>query len=55
MGNMNLTKRQKEVFQFLKQYLEDHNGTAPSYEEIRDGLGLHSLSTVHKHLKALAG
>jgi repressor LexA len=48
----NLTRRQKEVYRFLRDYFRS-NDTAPSYEEIRDGLGMHSLSTVHKHLKQL--
>jgi repressor LexA len=48
----NLTRRQKEVYEYLKQYFRGH-GTAPSYEEIKWGLKLRSLSTVHKHLKQL--
>ena len=48
----NLTHRQKEVYEFLRTYLQSH-GTAPSYEEIRATLGLRSLSTVSKHLKQL--
>ena len=49
---MNLTRRQREVYSFLREYF-DQFGTAPSYEEVRRGLGLSSLSTVHKHLKQL--
>jgi repressor LexA len=49
---MNLTMRQRDVYSFLRGYMEEF-GTAPSYEEIRRGLGLSSLSTVHKHLKQL--
>ena len=49
---MNLTKRQQEVYTFLKEYFQEF-GTAPSYEEIRRRLGLSSLSTVYKHLKQL--
>ena len=49
---MNLTRRQQEVYGFLKSYLEEY-GTAPSYEEIRRQLRLSSLSTVRKHLKQL--
>lgn len=50
--DMNLTVRQREVYSFLKRY-SDRYGSAPSYDEIRFGLGLSSLSTVHKHLKQL--
>jgi len=47
-----LTQRQREVYEFIHRYVEER-GTAPSYQEIRDGVGLKSVSTVHKHLKQL--
>jgi repressor LexA len=49
---MALTKRQKEVLEFIAKFLAD-NGYSPSYEEIASGLDLASLATVHKHIKAL--
>jgi len=49
---MALTKRQKEVLDFIARYIED-NGYSPSYEEIATGMGLASLATVHKHISAL--
>jgi len=49
---MALTRRQKEVMEFLSTFV-DHNGYSPSYEEIAAGLGLASLATVHKHIQAL--
>jgi repressor LexA len=49
---MNLSRRQKEVYDFLEGFFQEF-GTAPSYEEIRQHLGLSSLSTVQKHLKQL--
>ncbi len=49
---MALTRRQKEVMDFLSQFIADH-GYSPSYEEIASGLGLASLATVHKHIQAL--
>jgi repressor LexA len=49
---MALTRRQKEVMDFLSGFLEEH-GYSPSYEEIATGLGLASLATVHKHIQAL--
>lgn len=49
---MALTRRQKEVMDFLSGFLEKH-GYSPSYEEIATGLGLASLATVHKHIQAL--
>ena len=49
---MALTKRQKQVLDFVSTFL-DQNGYSPSYEEIARGLDLSSLATVHKHITAL--
>jgi repressor LexA len=49
---MALTRRQKEVMDFLSSFI-DRKGYSPSYEEIASGLGLASLATVHKHIQAL--
>jgi repressor LexA len=47
---MALTKRQKQVLDFIANFI-DENGYCPSYEEI--GLDLASLATVHKHISVL--
>jgi repressor LexA len=47
-----LTKRQKELFDFLDGYLAQH-GYAPTLEEIGTRFNLNSLATVHKHLTNL--
>ncbi len=49
---MVLTKRQKEVLDFLVSFLNKH-GYAPSFEEIAKSLKLTSLATVHKHITTL--
>jgi len=49
---MPLTKRQKQVLDFIAHF-QDDNGYCPSYEEIAHGLELASLATVHKHISAL--
>ena len=49
---MALTKRQKEVIEFLADFIEK-NRYSPSYEEIADGLSLNSLATIHKHISSL--
>jgi repressor LexA len=49
---MALTRRQKELMDFLSQFISK-NGYSPSYDEIASGLGLASLATVHKHIQAL--
>ena len=49
---MALTRRQKQVYDFLARFV-DENGYSPSFEEIGEGLGLSSLATVHKHISNL--
>jgi len=49
---MTLTKRQKEVLDFLVGFLNKH-GYSPSFEEIARSLRLTSLATVHKHITTL--
>jgi repressor LexA len=49
---MALTKRQKEVLDFIADFVEE-NGYSPSYEELAHALNLASLATVHKHIQAL--
>jgi repressor LexA len=52
MSRMAITRRQKEVLDFLSGFTQKH-GYSPSYEEIAHGLGLTSLATVHKHVTNL--
>ncbi|HEX6559032.1 MAG TPA: transcriptional repressor LexA [Longimicrobiales bacterium] len=49
---MPLTKRQKEILDFLEGFLSE-NGYAPSFEEIARHFGYTSLATVHEHLENL--
>jgi repressor LexA len=49
---MAVTKRQKQVLDFVAHFIEE-NGYSPSYEEIARGLNLASLATVHKHISTL--
>ena len=49
---MALTRRQRELMDFLANFIEKH-GYSPSYEEIAGGLQLASLATIHKHIQAL--
>src|SRR5215210_9098908 len=47
-----LTKRQREIFDFISRYLSSH-GYPPTVREIGKAVGLHSSSTVHAHLSKL--
>ncbi len=47
-----LTKRQKEVLDYITQYIEVH-GYAPSYREIAEAFKLGSVATVADHVETL--
>ena len=47
-----LTKRQREIFDYISRYLGRH-GYPPTVREIGKAVGLHSSSTVHAHLSKL--
>jgi len=49
---LNLTRRQKDVLDFIRSYRESH-GISPTQREIRENFGLSSFGTVQKHLKRL--
>lgn len=51
-GAMAITRRQRQVYDFISEFVQK-NGYSPSYDEIREGLGLSSLATVHKHISNL--
>lgn len=46
------TKRQKQVYDYIKQYIEKH-GYEPSYQQIAWHLGVRSKAGVAKHIAAL--
>lgn len=49
---MDLTKRQQEIFDFIKRYSATH-GYPPTVRDIGKAVGLASSSTVHAHLANL--
>lgn len=46
---MSLTKRQREILDYVESFLESY-GYSPSFEEIAGFFGYSSLATVHEHL-----
>jgi len=50
--DLDLTKRQKEIFDFIGRYAAK-TGYPPTVREIGKAVGLHSSSTVHAHLANL--
>jgi repressor LexA len=49
MVELSLTKRQQEIFDFVKRYVSEH-GYPPTVRDIGKAIGLASSSTVHAHL-----
>ncbi|MEA2481600.1 MAG: repressor LexA [Thermoleophilaceae bacterium] len=50
--DLKLTKRQQEIFDFIKRYSSEH-GYPPTVRDIGKAIGLTSSSTVHAHLSNL--
>ena len=49
---MTLTRRQREILDYLNEYTAEH-GYAPSFDEIAEKFDYASLATVHEHLSNL--
>jgi len=49
-----LTKRQKQILDYIKKFIKDKN-YSPSFEEIRKHFRFVSKSTVHHHIETLKG
>jgi repressor LexA len=49
---MAITKRQRQIYDFISEFWQK-NQYAPSFDEIRVGMKLNSLATVHKHITNL--
>ena len=49
---MAITRRQHELYDFISRF-QNEKGYSPSFEEIKDAMGLNSLATVHKHVTNL--
>ncbi len=52
MSPITLYKRQKEILDYISQYIQI-NGTSPTLKEIANAMNLSSLATVHEHLQTL--
>jgi repressor LexA len=50
--DLDLTKRQQEIFDFIKRHSASH-GYPPTVRDIGKAVGLASSSTVHAHLANL--
>ncbi len=49
---MAITRRQRHLYDFIAGFVQE-NGYSPSFDEIRKGMKLNSLATVHKHVTNL--
>lgn len=48
-----LTRKQHELLNYIRSYLADNGGVAPSFEEMKDAIGIKSKSGVHRLITAL--
>lgn len=49
-----MTSQQAILLQFIDGYMTQHHGRAPSFDEMKDALGLRAKSGVHRVLSGLA-
>ncbi|MGD0507488.1 MAG: transcriptional repressor LexA [Terriglobales bacterium] len=49
---MAITRRQRELYDFISRFVAEKQ-YSPSFEEIKEAMGLNSLATVHKHVTNL--
>jgi len=52
MSPVTLYKRQKEIVDYISQYIQKNN-SSPTLQEIATAMGLSSLATVHEHINTL--
>ena len=50
---MSLTRAQAELLDFIGRFQAENNGVSPSFEEMKQELGLKSKSGVHRLIEAL--
>lgn len=50
---MSLTRAQAELLAFIQRFQEENYGVSPSFEEMKQALGLASKSGVHRLIEAL--
>jgi len=48
-----LTRAQQELLDFIRTYIKDHGGVSPSFDEMKDAMGLASKSNIHRIITAL--
>lgn len=49
-----MTRKQKQAYDYIRQYIEENDGISPSYEEIKDALGLKSKSGIYRIVYGLS-
>ena len=50
---VSLTVRQAQLLGFIRSYCDEHDGVSPSYDEMKDFLGLASKGRIHELVQAL--
>ena len=48
-----LTPKQRELLDYIEYYLDLNNGVSPSFEQMKDAIGLRSKNGIHRLINAL--
>lgn len=51
--SVSLTSQQAALLAYITRYLDEHGGVAPSFDEMKDAVGISAKSGVHRLLGAL--
>lgn len=52
-SRMGMTPAQRDLLAFIASFIEAHDGVPPSFDEMKDALGLKSKSGIHRLILAL--
>jgi repressor LexA len=48
-----LTPKQSELLAYIRAYIAQNNGVAPSFDEMRDAMGIAAKSGIHRMIDGL--
>jgi repressor LexA len=51
--SVSLTRKQHDLLTFIREYVRQNSGVAPSFKEMQRALGLSSKSGIHRLMDAL--
>jgi len=52
-GMTGLTRKQRALYEFIRDYVAANHGVPPSFDEMKDAIGLASKSGVHRLINSI--